>query len=61
MCEIIAVILSIVLDNVSGTVSNFNLPVCVLTTKSAIKLYNEIRLHLSLDFKKPNMVCKLSV
>jgi len=25
-------------------------------TKSAIKLYNEIRLHLSLDFKTPNMV-----
>ena len=24
--------------------------------KSAIKLYNEIRLHLSLDFKTPNMV-----
>ncbi len=29
-------------------------------TKSAIKLYNEIRLHLSLDFKTPNMVYKLS-
>ena len=28
--------------------------------KSAIKLYNEIRLHLSLDFKTPNMVYKLS-
>ena len=25
-------------------------------TKNAIKLYNEIRLHLSLDFKTPNMV-----
>ena len=24
--------------------------------KNAIKLYNEIRLHLSLDFKTPNMV-----
>ncbi len=29
-------------------------------TKSAIKLYNEIRLHLSLDFKTPNMVYQLS-
>ena len=29
-------------------------------TKNAIKLYNEIRLHLSLDFKTPNMVYKLS-
>jgi len=28
--------------------------------KNAIKLYNEIRLHLSLYFKTPNMVCKLS-
>lgn len=28
--------------------------------KNAIKLYNEIRLHLSLDFKTPNMVYKLS-
>jgi len=28
--------------------------------KSAIKLYNEIRLHLSLDFKTPNMVYKLT-
>ena len=28
--------------------------------KSAIKLYNEIRLHLSLDYKTPNMVYKLS-
>ena len=28
--------------------------------KSAIKLYNEVRLHLSLDFKTPNMVYKLS-
>ena len=24
--------------------------------KSAINLYNEVRLHLSLDFKTPNMV-----
>ena len=24
--------------------------------KNAIKLYNEIRLHLSLDYKTPNMV-----
>jgi len=30
------------------------------TAKNAIKLYNEIRLHLSLDFKTPNMVYKLS-
>ena len=29
-------------------------------TKNAIKLYNEIRLHLSLDFKTPNMVYKLT-
>ncbi|PHR71889.1 MAG: hypothetical protein COA67_05730 [Lutibacter sp.] len=28
-------------------------------TKNAIKLYNQIRLHLSLDFKTPNMVYKL--
>lgn len=28
--------------------------------KNAIKLYNEIRLHLSLDFKTPNMVYQLS-
>jgi len=28
--------------------------------KSAIKLYNEVRLHLSLDFKTPNMVYKLT-
>ncbi|MCD4745940.1 MAG: integrase core domain-containing protein [Bacteroidales bacterium] len=27
-------------------------------TKSAIKLYNELRLHLSLDYKTPNMVYK---
>ncbi|WP_416446702.1 integrase core domain-containing protein [Leeuwenhoekiella sp. A16] len=26
--------------------------------KNAIKLYNEIRLHLSLDYKTPNMVYK---
>ena len=29
-------------------------------TKNAIKLYNEMRLHLSLDFKTPNMVYKLT-
>ena len=28
--------------------------------KNAIKLYNEIRLHLSLDFRTPNMVYKLT-
>ena len=28
--------------------------------KNAIKLYNEIRLHLSLDYKTPNMVYKLT-
>ena len=28
--------------------------------KSTIKLYNEIRLHPSLDYKTPNMVYKLS-
>jgi putative transposase len=27
--------------------------------KNAINLYNEIRLHLSLDYKTPNMVYKL--
>lgn len=29
-------------------------------TKNAIKLYNEIRLHLSLDFKTPNMVYRIT-
>ena len=29
-------------------------------TKNPINLYNEIRLHLSLDYKTPNMVYKLS-
>lgn len=29
-------------------------------TKNAIKLYNEIRLHLSLEYKTPNMVYKLT-
>jgi transposase InsO family protein len=29
-------------------------------TKSAINLYNQIRLHVSLDYKTPNMVYKLS-
>ena len=28
--------------------------------KNAINLYNEIRLHLSLDFKTPNIVYQLS-
>ncbi len=28
--------------------------------KNAIKLYKEIRLHLSLDYKTPNMVYNLS-
>jgi len=28
--------------------------------KNAIKLYNEIRLHLSLDYQTPNMVYKLT-
>ena len=28
--------------------------------KNAINLYNEIRLHLSLDYKTPNMVYKVS-
>lgn len=28
--------------------------------KNAIKLYIEVRLHLSLDYKTPNMVYKLS-
>tara|TARA_R100001369_G_scaffold89728_2_gene127716 strand:+ start:733 stop:978 length:246 start_codon:yes stop_codon:yes gene_type:complete len=30
-------------------------------TKNKIKLYNEIRLHLSLDLETPNMVYKLSI
>lgn len=29
-------------------------------TKNAINLYNEVRLHLSLDYKTPNMVYKVS-
>ncbi|NVO58730.1 transposase, partial [Rhodobacteraceae bacterium B1Z28] len=29
-------------------------------TKNAINLYNQVRLHLSLDFKTPNMVYKLT-
>ena len=28
--------------------------------KNAINLYNEVRLHLSVDYKTPNMVYKLS-
>ncbi|QCE43559.1 IS3 family transposase [Psychroserpens sp. NJDZ02] len=28
--------------------------------KNAINLYNDVRLHLSLDYKTPNMVYKLS-
>ncbi|MFD2917156.1 transposase, partial [Psychroserpens luteus] len=31
------------------------------TAKNAINLYNEIRLHLSLDYKTPNMVYQLTV
>jgi len=30
------------------------------TGKNAINLYNDVRLHLSLDYKTPNMVYKLS-
>ncbi|WP_353958638.1 integrase core domain-containing protein [Zunongwangia endophytica] len=29
-------------------------------TENAINLYNEIRLHLSLDYQTPNMVYKLT-
>ena len=29
-------------------------------TKNAINLYNEIRLHVSLDYKTPNIVYKVS-
>ena len=29
-------------------------------SKNAINLYNEVRLHLSLDYKTPNMVYKVS-
>ena len=32
-----------------------------LATKNAINLYNQIRLHLSLDFKTPEMVYRLTV
>jgi len=28
--------------------------------KNAINLYNQVRLHLSLDFKTPNMAYKLT-
>ena len=38
-----------------------NVPHAKKVTKSAIKLYNQIRFHLSLDYKTPNMVYKLSV
>lgn len=31
-----------------------------LATKNAINLYNQIRLHLSLNFKTPNSVYKLT-
>ncbi|WP_408024276.1 IS3 family transposase [Tenacibaculum sediminilitoris] len=30
------------------------------TAKNVINLYNEIRLHVSLDYKTPNMLYKLS-
>ena len=30
------------------------------TTKNAIKLYNEVKLHLFLNFKTPNIVYKLT-
>ncbi|WP_179315188.1 integrase core domain-containing protein [Winogradskyella undariae] len=40
------------------TVSNINH--ARKAAKNAINLYNEIRLHLSLDYKTPNMVYKLS-
>ncbi|QDO95720.1 transposase [Formosa sediminum] len=32
----------------------------IRATKNAINLYNEIRLHLSLDYKTPNMGYKVS-
>ena len=32
----------------------------VIYSKSAINLYNQIRLHVSLDYKTPNMVYKLT-
>ncbi|WAC03844.1 IS3 family transposase [Lacinutrix neustonica] len=37
-----------------------NVPHAKAVAKNAINLYNEIRLHLSLDFKTPNMVYKLT-
>ncbi|WP_111709753.1 integrase core domain-containing protein [Lutibacter citreus] len=37
-----------------------NVAHAIRAAKNAIKLYNEIRLHLSLDFKTPNMVYKLT-
>jgi hypothetical protein len=54
--------------NGSGSVevrskSEFDANITVNLTQligSAINLYNEVRLHLSLDYKTPNMVYKLS-
>jgi hypothetical protein len=37
-----------------------NLAIPKRAVKNAIKLYNEVRLRLSLDFKTPNMVYKLT-
>ncbi len=38
----------------------FDNDTCQKSCKNAINLYNEVRLHLSLDYKTPNMVYKLS-
>jgi len=38
-----------------------SLQLALRSTKKAINLYNEIRLHLSLNYKTPNMVYKLRV
>ncbi len=37
-----------------------NTPHTKRAIKNAINLYNEVRLHLSLDFRTPNMVYKLT-
>jgi transposase InsO family protein len=43
------------LDQTSDNVSHAK-----RAAKNAINLYNEVRLHLSLDYKTPNMEYKLS-
>jgi putative transposase len=33
---------------------------CTVQGKNALKLYNQVRLHLSLDYKTPEMVYRLT-